>query len=315
MTTLEVVRPGLLSTVQDQGRPGLAHLGVPRSGAADAASLLLANRLVGNGPDAAGIEATVLGLDVRLRDSRWVAVTGASCPVSIDGRPAGWQAPQFLPAGATLSVGAARNGVRAYLAVAGGIVCPPVLRSRSTDTLSGIGPAPLAAGAVLPVGPGTGTPAPVDVAPRAHLPATMEVRLVLGPRDDWFAPAAVSGFFAGTYEVTTASNRVGVRLAGRAMPVARPDGLPSEGMVLGAVQIPANGQPIIFLADHPTTGGYPVLGVVHPSDLWMVAQAAPGTRVRFRRGAAPHAGTVLRLGREPGDEPPRYTGGGFFAGA
>ena len=282
-TTMEVLRSGLLSTVQDQGRPGLAHLGVPRSGAADPASLRLANRLIGNGPDAAGIEITALGMDFRLDRARWVAVTGASCPVTIAGRPAGSHAAQFVPAGATVSIGRAQNGIRSYLAVAGGITCAPTLASRSTDTLSGIGPAPLAVGDTLPVGPGAGTPAPVLVAPWAHLPGTVHVRLIPGPRDDWFAAGALTAFFASTYEVTTTSNRVGVRLTGPALPADRPDGLPSEGMVLGAVQIPASGQPIIFLADHPTTGGYPVVGVVHPDDLWMIAQAGAGTRVCFLR--------------------------------
>ncbi|GIH12979.1 allophanate hydrolase [Rugosimonospora africana] len=293
--TLDVLRLGLLATVQDLGRPGLAHLGVPRSGAADRDSLLLGNRLLGNPPDAAGIEATALGLDVRLDQPRWIAVTGATCRVSIAGRPADLHAPQYVPAGATLSIGRAENGIRTYLAVAGGIACPPVLHSRSTDTLSGIGPAPLAAGTVLPLGPAAGDPAPVDIAPRARIPETAWVRLVLGPRDDWFAGDTIDGLFAATYQVSTASNRVGVRLDGPEVPVRHSGGLPSEGMVLGAVQIPASGKPIVFLADHPTTGGYPVVGVVHPDDLWMMAQAAPGTRVRFRRVATPPTGTVLRL--------------------
>jgi biotin-dependent carboxylase-like uncharacterized protein len=281
--TLQVLRPGLLSTVQDLGRPGFAHLGVPRSGAADPDSLLLGNRLLGNPPDAAAIEATALGIDVRLDQARWVAVTGAICRVAIAGRPADLHAPQYVPAGAPLSIGRAEHGLRAYLSVAGGIACPPVLGSRSTDTLSGIGPAPLAAGAVLPLGPAAGTPAPVDIAPRARLPETASVRLILGPRDDWFADDAIDRLFAAVYRVSVASNRVGVRLDGPEVPARHPGGLPSEGMVLGAVQIPAGGRPIVFLADHPTTGGYPVVGVVHPDDLWMVAQAAPGTTVRFRR--------------------------------
>jgi biotin-dependent carboxylase-like uncharacterized protein len=285
--TLQVLRPGLLSTVQDLGRPGFAHLGVPRSGAADPDSLLLGNRLLGNPPDAAAIETTALGLDVRLDRARWVAVTGAICRVTIAGRPADLHAPQYVPAGAPLSIGRAEHGLRAYLAVSGGIACPPVLGSRSTDTLSGIGPAPLAAGAVLPLGPAVGAPAPVDIAPRPRIPETASLRLILGPRDDWFADGAIDGLFAAVYRVSSASNRVGVRLDGPPVPARHSGGLPSEGMVLGAVQIPAGGRPIVFLADHPTTGGYPVVGVVHPDDLWMVAQAAPGTPVRFRRPGSP----------------------------
>ncbi|HWS36591.1 MAG TPA: biotin-dependent carboxyltransferase family protein [Actinoplanes sp.] len=275
--TVLVLRSGLVSTVQDLGRPGFAHLGVPRSGAADSASLTLANRLIGNPPDAAGIETTVLGIDVRFSDARWVAVTGAACPVRVGDRPGTWQAPQFVPAGSVLSIGPARNGLRTYLAVAGGITCPPVLNSRSTDTLSGLGPPLLRPGTELPIGPYRESPSSVDVAPRAHLPSTIRVRLSPGPQHSWFP----GNIFHSRYEVTAASNRVGVRISGPPVRSGREAGMQSEGMVLGAVQIPANGQPIIFLTDHPTTGGYPVIGVVDPDDLWMVAQSAPGTGLVF----------------------------------
>jgi len=296
--TVEVVRAGPLSTVQDLGRPGLAHLGVPRSGAADTASLRLANRLVGNPEDLAGIETTLLGADIRFHRGRWSAVTGASCPVRIDSQPAGSHVPLYVPAGATLSIGAARHGVRSYLAVAGGIAVPPVLGSRSTDTLSGLGPAALTAGAVLPVGDPIGDPAPVAVAPQALLPAVAGLRLIPGPRDDRFAPTAIRALSTATYEVTTASDRIGVRLRGARLDALTRAGLPSEGVVLGSVQVPSGGQPLIFLADHPTTGGYPVIAVVHPADLWMVAQAGAGIRVSFRwsrhQPRARHAGRAGR---------------------
>jgi biotin-dependent carboxylase-like uncharacterized protein len=287
--TLEVVRAGLLSTVQDLGRPGLAHLGVPRSGAADPDSLRLANRLVGNPPDAAGIETTVLGIDVRVDRPGWVAVTGAPCRVTLDGRPGHLDTAQYVPAGTAVSVGPATAGLRSYLAVAGGIAVLPVLGSRSTDTLSGIGPPPLAEGTVLPVGGLPTRPAAVDVAPRPGIPGVAWLRLIPGPRDDWFTGESLREFFASSYLVTTSTNRVGARLAGPPLVADHRGGLPSEGMVLGAVQVPAGGQPIVFLADHPTTGGYPVVGVVHPDDLWLVAQAAPGTGVRFRRTPPPVA--------------------------
>lgn len=289
--TLEVLRSGLVSTVQDLGRPGFAHLGVPRSGAADRASLTLANRLIGNPPATAGIETTVLGIDVRFRDARWVAVTGAACPVRVDGRPGAWQAPQFVPAGAVLSLGPVLNGIRTYLAVAGGITCPPVLHSRSTDTLSGLGPPPLKPGTELPLGPYRESPSAVDVAPRAHLQSTIRVRLSPGPQHAWFP----QDILHARYEVTTDANRVGVRLAGPPVRSARRDGMQSEGMVLGAVQIPADGRPIVFLTDHPTTGGYPVIGVVDPEDLWMVAQAAPGTGLIFVPSAPPAGPITIRL--------------------
>jgi len=278
---LEVRRAGLRSTVQDLGRPGYADLGVPRSGAADAGSLRLANRLVGNPEEFAGIETTLLGVDLDFHSGRWVAVTGAVCPVTIDGRAADPCRPQYVPAGATLRIGTATRGVRSYVAVAGGIAVAPVLASRSTDTLSGIGPPPLADAMRLPLGPPGGQPSAVDIAPRPMLPPTARVRLVPGPRDDRFTEASLRALTTTTYRVTVDSDRIGVRLRGAALAGRHPGGLPSEGVALGAVQVPPDGQPLVFLADHPTTGGYPVVGVVHPADLWQVAQAAPGTAVRF----------------------------------
>jgi len=280
--TLEVVRAGLLSTVQDLGRPGLAHLGVPRSGAADPDALRLANRLVGNPEGLAAIETTLLGVDVRLAAGRWVAVTGAPAPVQIAGRPAGGCCAQYAPAGAVVSVGPAVAGVRSYLAVAGGIDVAPELGSRSTDTLGGLGPPVLRAGAVVPLGAARAAPAPIDVAPQPCVPEPAALRLVPGPRDDWFGPGSLADLVGGAYRVTPAADRVGVRLAGPRLTARRGAGLPSEGVVRGAVQVPPGGEPIVFLADHPTTGGYPVVGVVHPGDLWLVAQARPGTRIRFR---------------------------------
>lgn len=153
LSGLLVVRPGPLTTVQDLGRRGVAHLGVPRAGALDEPALRAANRLVGNEPGAAGLETTLGGVALRALGPVVVAVTGAPSPVRVDGRPAAWGAPVAVPAGAVLEVGAATAGVRGYLAVAGAIAVPPVLGSRSTDLLSGLGPAPLAAGDRLPVGP------------------------------------------------------------------------------------------------------------------------------------------------------------------
>lgn len=278
---LAVVRAGALTTVQDRGRPGYAHLGVPRSGALDAPAAALVNRLVGNTPDAAVLETTLTGCAVRPRSTVTVAVGGAACPVTVDGRPVAWGAPVRVPAGSVLEVGAATQGVRGYLAVSGGIAVEPVLGSRSTDLLSGLGPAPLTDGTVLPLGPVTGPHARVDVAPQPRPPAELVLRVTLGPRDDWFTPDAVRTFTSRPYRVSSASNRIGLRTEGPALERARTGELPSEGMVLGAVQVPPNGRPMVFLADHPTTGGYPVIGVVRTADLPAVAQALPGTPVRF----------------------------------
>jgi biotin-dependent carboxylase uncharacterized domain len=291
---LEVVRPGALSTVQDLGRPGHAHLGVPRSGALDLPAHRLANRLVGNPPEAATIETTVTGAAVRLAQAGTVAVTGAWARVTVDGRPASWSAPVSVPAGACVEIGAATRGLRSYLAVSGGIAVPPVLGSRSTDLLSGLGPAPLAAGDRLPLGAVAGPPAPVDVAPTRILPEEVTLRVLLGPRDDWFTAEASEILATGRYVVSTASNRIGIRLEGPALPRRVTAELRSEGVVLGAVQVPAAGTPVIFLADHPTVGGYPVIGVVHPEDLPQAAQAAPGTPVRFVLWAGARSGRSVR---------------------
>lgn len=291
---IEVLRAGALTTVQDQGRPGWAHLGVPRSGALDPAALRLANRLVGNPEHAAGLEITLTGCELRFIRAVTVALTGAPVDVLVERRPSDAPPverqpverrpgdtgrPLSLPAGATLRIGPARAGVRSWLAVAGGIAVEPVLGSRATDTLSGLGPPPLRDGDRLPVGAPTGPPAPVDLTVAPAVPAGLRLALRPGPRQDWFTPAALDLLLRTAYAVSPASNRVGARLVGAALPRAVAGELPSEGLVLGAVQVPPDGQPLIFLADHPTTGGYPVIGVV--DDVTPLAQARPGTTVTF----------------------------------
>ncbi|MEU7746627.1 biotin-dependent carboxyltransferase family protein [Nonomuraea sp. NPDC049158] len=281
---IEVLAPGPYATVQDLGRHGYAHLGVPRSGAADEASLRLGNRLVGNPEEAAGIELTYGGARLAFHSGAWVAVTGAPCPLtgpSPSTVVAGMNVPFWVPAGSELRFGAPVWGLRTYLAVRGGIAVEPVLGSRSTDSLSGLGPPPLRQGTVLPVGGSEGlVEISVDLAPAGEPPPAV-LRIVPGPRDDWFAPDALAELCAEPYEVSQDSNRVGVRLRGREPTRAREGELPSEGMVTGAVQVPPSGQPIIFLADHPPTGGYPVIGVVRTADLPIAAQLRPGDRVRF----------------------------------
>ncbi|MZF89543.1 biotin-dependent carboxyltransferase family protein [Streptomyces sp. SID5643] len=278
---LAVVRAGALTTVQDAGRPGHAHLGVPRSGALDRPAAGLANRLVGNPPETAVLETTLDGCAVRPRSDVTVAVTGAPCRVMVDGRPAAWGAPVRVPAGALMDVGRAVSGLRAYVGISGGIAVEPVLGSRSTDLLSGLGPPPLVDGTVLPLGRPAGVHARVDVAPQPAPPAELVLRVTLGPRDGWFTPEALRAFVSRPYRVSSASNRIGLRTEGPALERARPGELASEGMVLGAVQVPPDGRPVVFLADHPTTGGYPVIAVVRAADLPPAAQAAPGTPVRF----------------------------------
>lgn len=280
--SLEVLDVGASVLVQDRGRPGWAHLGVPRSGALDAPAAALANRLVGNQEEDALLEVLLGGLRLTSDEGVWVAVTGAPCLVEVDGRVREFAAAVRVPAGGTLSLGAPETGLRSYVAVSGGIAVEPALGSRSTDTLGGVGPRPVAAGDLLPVGAASGSPAPVDT-PR--MPAPGPLRVTRGPRADRVVGDVVDLLTRTSYAVSPHSDRVGLRLVGDPMPLARSDELPSEGIVLGAVQLPPDGRPIVFLADHPTTGGYPVVGVVDLADLWVCAQLRPGEQVRFTRDA------------------------------
>ncbi|MEU5209070.1 biotin-dependent carboxyltransferase family protein [Streptomyces sp. NPDC020742] len=280
---LSVVRAGALTTVQDLGRPGHAHLGVPRAGALDEPAHRLANRLVGNPGSAAALETTLTGCAVRVRTATTVAVTGAPCPVTVDGRPAPWGAPVHVPAGAVLDAGPATHGLRSHLAFAGGIDTEEVLGSRAADLLSGLGPAPLGDGTVLPLGDPCGPPAAADAVPHRGPVAELVLPFVPGPRDGWFTEAGLRTLTTGRFRVSPASNRIGLRTEGPSLERARPGELPSEGMPLGALQVPPAGQPVLFLHDHPTTGGYPVVGVVPERFLAPAAQAVPGTPVRFLR--------------------------------
>ncbi|WP_261567981.1 biotin-dependent carboxyltransferase family protein [Frankia gtarii] len=279
---ITIVAPGPFATVQDLGRPGLAHLGITRSGAVDRHSLRLANRLVGNLPGAAAIEVAYGGLIVRFGHPGMIAVTGAPCPLELAGHQIGMYAPVDVQAGTLLHVGVPAQGVRTYLGIRGGVDVPAVLGSRSRDTLAGIGPEPLVAGARLPLGREMSDPPTVDLAPQARYVDQPELRVLAGPRADWFGAAALADLCAKVYEVTTDSDRVGVRLRGPAIPRRITTELPSEAVVAGGIQIPPSGQPVIFLADHPVTGGYPVLGVVAAADLPLAAQCRPGQRLRFR---------------------------------
>lgn len=288
---IDVVAAGALTTVQDLGRPGYAHLGVPRSGALDAPALRLANRLVGNPEGAAGLELTMSGGTFGFRRPATIALTGAMATLAVDGRAYGHATPISVRAGATLAIGPAIVGVRSYLAVAGGIDVPPVLGSRSTDTLSELGPVRVTAGDVLPVGDlAVVAPAAVEFVPPRPAGGPVVLRIRFGPRDDWFAPQA-RVLLLTPYTVGMTGNRVGARLAGAALPRASAAELPSEGLALGAVQVTADGQPLVFLADHPTTGGYPVIAVVAHEDLALLAQARPGDTVVFRIGSSRDRGS------------------------
>lgn len=281
-SALEIVATGPMTTVQDAGRFGHADLGVGRSGAADVDSYALANRILANPPGSAALEVTLGGLRFRARGGVTVAVTGAEVPIRVDGRGATVNEVLHLPDGAELTLGVPARGLRSYLAVRGGVAVPNVLGSRSTDVLAGLGPAIPQPGDLLPVGP-----APAEFPNLDHIPTApvggdeVALRVELGPREDWFTDEALATLLSGTYEVTPRSDRVGARLSGPTLDRARDGELPSEGMVAGSLQVPPGGEPVLFLADHPVTGGYPVVAVVRSADLPKAAQARPGTRIRF----------------------------------
>lgn len=279
------MRPGPLTTVQDLGRPGLAYLGVSHSGAADRPAARLANRLVGNAESAACLEVTLGGLTLRFDVAGMVACTGAPAPIRVSGRAAAMDTPVPVGAGETVELGQPAQGVRTYLAVRGGIAVEPVLGSRSTDMLSGLGPPVLAAGTRLPVGDAVIGLPHVDVAPVGALPDEMVLAALRGPRDDWFGREACETLGSEPYEVTSESDRIGLRLRGPALERRRTEELPSEGLVEGALQVTPDGMPVLFLADHPVTGGYPVIAVVDAEDVQLAAQARPGQQLRFRLSA------------------------------
>lgn len=285
MTRIEVIAPGPLTTVQDLGRPGWAHIGVPRSGAADRPALRLANRLVGNAEGAPALETTLIGPRLRIDRPTVVALTGAPTDATAGESPAPMQEAFVLKAGDVLNVGTARTGLRTYAAFRGGIDVALMLGSAATDVLTGLGPARLAAGQVLAVGAAgdgcaSGAPAPAPP-PLSVLPRFPHLRIIVGPRNDWFTAESVQRLNAEAFTVNHSSNRIGLRLDGPRLDRARRDELPSEGLVPGAIQVPADGRPILLLADHPTTGGYPVIGVVVSDDLPIAAQLRPGQQLRF----------------------------------
>jgi KipI family sensor histidine kinase inhibitor len=275
--TLLVETAGLLSLVQDRGRPGVAGLGVPRAGAADPYGLRLANRLVGNPEDAAAIETTARGPSLRFSAPAHVAVVGTT-DVQVDGLSVPADSVVPVGAGQTVTTGDVRRGLRSYIAVGGGIEIPTVLGSRSSDVLCGLGTGPLRAGDVLGFGrPGRPAGRRQVGAPNAAGP----LRVMVGP--DVFPTATVEHLISTVWEVDASSDRIGIRLtAGDAPPMPPPTAsISSRGMVTGAIQVPPDGRPIVLLCDHATVGGYPVIATVVSADLGILGQLGPGAEVRF----------------------------------
>lgn len=300
---MEVLEPGPLATLQDRGRPGYVAVGLGTAGAADRAAHDLALRLTGCSPGAASIELLLGGLVARALDDLLVAVTGARAPITVDGRAEPSAAVVRWPRGTELRVGAPTAGLRAYLAVTGGWEAPVVLGSRSWDSLSATGPRPLRAGDVVGAGRQASRRAPtVDLAVRGAAapdrlgeePVVLEA--VPGWRADWFDAQALDSLVTATWTVSSEVDRVGARLDGPALERSVDAELPSEGMVRGAVQVSADGRPTIFLADHPVTGGYPVVAVLAAASCDRAAQLRPGEQVRFEVGGSRRGSFVAPQG-------------------
>lgn len=282
MIALEVLDTGPLALVQDLGRLGLAHVGVTHSGAADRRSHTLANRLVANPDGCATIEITLGGFHAQVHGGTFaIAVTGADTEPAVDGIPFGLNSVRHVRPGQVISLSAPAHGLRSYLGVRGGIAVPAVLGSRSQDTLSGLGPPPLRVGDRIPIGESAVDFPELDQAPvRPLAGGPVDLRVVPGPRDGWLADP--DALVRSRWLSSDRSDRVGVRLSGPTLRLRWPDRqLPSEGAIRGAIQVPPNGQPVILGADHPVTGGYPVVGVVVDADTDAVAQLRPGQPVRL----------------------------------
>ena len=286
MARIQVLAPGALTTVQDLGRPGWAHIGVPRSGAADRPALRLANRLVGNDDGAAALETTLTGPRLHFDHDAELALTGARVRARVGERAVAMNEAFTVAAGEELRTGSAVTGLRTYIAMHGGLAVPSTLGSAATDLLTGLGPKPLKRGDVLVVNTDAGggrtirPPAP-EPPPLSELPEFVVLRVIVGPRSDWFTPDSIKRLLHEPFTVDQAANRVGIRLIGPRLERANAAELRSEGLVPGAIQVPGDGRPILLFADHPTTGGYPVAAVVHSRDLPLVAQLRPGQQIRF----------------------------------
>ena len=306
MPSILIQDAGPQTTVQDLGRRGSLRVGIPPSGPMDREAFLLANRLVGNADDAAGLECTLIGPRIEFADERWVAVTGADMPVTLNGSEMPRWAGFEVEAGDVLRLGAARSGVRGYLAVSGGIDTPPALGSRATylrGKLGGFKGRALRKGDCLALGPASGG-APAEVREELIPDYTVEptVRVVLGPQDDRFTKRGLAALLGAPYEMTPQSDRMGARLRGERIEHTRGHDIISDGVALGGIQVVGDGQPIVLLADRQSTGGYTKIGTVCSFDIGRVAQVKPGQRLRFRRVTVAEAHEFLRAYKKELDD-------------
>jgi biotin-dependent carboxylase-like uncharacterized protein len=299
MREIQVQAPGLLTTVQDLGREGFGPMGVSPSGAADAISLRVGNRLVGNAEGGAGLEMTLLGGTFVFPEGGILALTGSDFGASLDGKPVElWTSFEAHP-GQTLRLGQTRSGARCYLCFQGGIEVTPFLGSASTHLLSGLGGhegRALRKGDVLKLGEASGAYLRRTVAAKAleRLSPRKVLRVTPGPQSDWFPESAQEIFYASTYRVAEESNRMGLRLEGAAVPEGSGGKMITEGVSIGAVQIPSGGSPIILFVEQQTTGGYAKIANVISADLRSLGQLRPRDNIRFERVGWETARSLLR---------------------
>jgi biotin-dependent carboxylase-like uncharacterized protein len=298
MSDLLVQDPGPLTTIQDLGRPGHLRVGIPASGPMDREAFLLANRLIANPDTAAGLECTLIGPRLTFTDERLVAITGADMAPTVNGAPVpAWQGLR-VQAGDVLRLGPARSGVRAYLALSGGIQTPPVLGSRATyvrGRLGGLEGHALRKGDRLPLGPmGAARPHRLHSDRVPTYGGQPDLAVVLGPQDDRFTPRGIAALFEGPYEMLPQSDRMGARLKGPFIEHTRGHDIISDGVPLGAIQVVGDGQPIVLLADRQSTGGYTKIGTICSFHIGRIAQVKPGGRLHFRRVTVAEAHAMLR---------------------
>lgn len=285
--SLRVVKPGMLTTIQDRGRWGLQSRGVPVAGPMDPCSHRVANALVGNDDDAATLEVTLLGPELEFDDERIVAVAGAEFELAVDGRPVPASTSFMVPAGGRLRFGQRARGARAYVGIAGGVAVPATLGSRATHLISrmgGLDGRALKAGDRLPLGDRPGRPAPAArlIPAVTRLPqGAAQIRVLPGPQVDYFAADALDALQSAPYAVGAKSDRMGFRLEGPRLTHARGADIISDATPLGVLQVPASGQPILLMADRQTAGGYPKLATVISADIGIAGQLGPGDTLQF----------------------------------
>jgi antagonist of KipI len=288
MSAMVVEAPGLFTTVQDLGREGFGPLGVSASGAADAISLRIGNRLVGNPEGAAALEMTLVGGAFRFERPAIIAVTGSDFAPWLDGIPLPMWSSVGIQEGQTLKFGPSRSGARAYLCIQGGIAVEPFLGSASTHALSGLGGLegrPLRKGDRVELGAADPRFGKRAASPKAleSLQPRKTLRITEGPQGHWFSDEAWRIFCESVFRVSEQSNRMGIRLEGPAIPLSGPREMITEGVSLGAIQVPPLGQPIILFVEQQTTGGYPKIANVISADLHSVGQLRPRDQIRFER--------------------------------